>query len=86
MLRNPCILDNFFINVIDIRQDSETDLTHVTDNKLQFELLSLIKNYSPEKSKTVDIKMKINLTDENPHLLFFSSTVTNQKKNCRIMS
>ena len=66
MSKNPCLLDNFFINVIDIHQDSEIDLTHVTDKKLRSELFSLINNYSPEKTKTVDVKMKINLTDEIP--------------------
>lgn len=58
--------DNFLVNISSVVDESDVDLTHVTDNHIRSQTLSLIQNYSPCKKKTVDVKMTISLVDEIP--------------------
>lgn len=58
--------DNFLINIVNVLDDHEIDLNHISDSNLKHELYNMIRNYSPNKTKTVDVKMKIILNDEIP--------------------
>ena len=48
--------ENFFI------EESDIDITHVTDINLRTQLLPFLQNYTQQKSKDINVQMKILLT------------------------
>ena len=57
--------ENFLVSLVNIVDDSD-DVACVTDINLRFQLLLLLQNYAPQKSKDIYVQMKILLTDEIP--------------------
>lgn len=44
----------------------EIDVTHVTDNNNRNDVIQIVQNYLPIKTKTTNLKLTLNLTDELP--------------------
>ncbi|GBN96428.1 Retrovirus-related Pol polyprotein from transposon 412 [Araneus ventricosus] len=58
--------DSFLINVANVIDNFEADLSHISDVQIRTETASLIANYRPQKSKSVDIEMEIVFHDTTP--------------------
>ena len=56
----------FFINVLGAVENSECDLSHLTDIELKNKLITLIESYKPNKTESTDLKMTIILSDDIP--------------------
>ena len=56
----------FFINVCGAVENSEYDLSHLTDLELKNKLIVLIESYKPNKTQSTDLKMTIILFDDIP--------------------
>ncbi|XP_054721961.1 uncharacterized protein LOC129231620 [Uloborus diversus] len=68
--KNGCNLrkhENFLLNVANIvPNEPELDLAHIQTPQIREEVSHLIKSYKPDKIKTTNLKMSINLEDEIP--------------------
>ncbi|GBN75162.1 hypothetical protein AVEN_272723-1 [Araneus ventricosus] len=58
--------DSFLINVANVIDNFDADLSHISDVQIRTETASLIANYRPQKSKSVDIEMEIVFHDTIP--------------------
>lgn len=53
----------FFINVAEVLDGLNHDLSHITDKTIHSQISQLIENYSAKKIKTTDVKLSIHLKD-----------------------
>ncbi|GBO18585.1 hypothetical protein AVEN_275650-1 [Araneus ventricosus] len=59
--------DSFLINVAEvITHEQEIDLTHIQNKEYEEKVLNLLRNYKPNKTKKIDVKMSIRLTSDIP--------------------
>ncbi|GBO46567.1 Retrovirus-related Pol polyprotein from transposon 17.6 [Araneus ventricosus] len=59
--------DSFLINVAEVMtHEKEIDLTHIRNKAHQEKVRNLLRNYKPNKTKKIDVKMNIRLTSDIP--------------------
>ncbi|GBO13826.1 hypothetical protein AVEN_27777-1 [Araneus ventricosus] len=59
--------DSFLINVAEVMtHEQEIDLTHIQNKAHQEKVRNLLRNYKPNKTKKIDVKMNIRLTSDIP--------------------
>ncbi|GBM72285.1 Transposon Ty3-G Gag-Pol polyprotein [Araneus ventricosus] len=59
--------DSFLINVAEVMtHEQEIDLTHIQNKEYQEKVRNLLRNYKPNKTKKIDVKMNIRLTSDIP--------------------
>lgn len=66
MCKTKVYSSNFLVNILNVFDDTKIELSRIADHDLWMKVSCLTKNYVHKNSKTGDIKMKINLTDEIP--------------------
>lgn len=57
---------SIFLSYIELPEQTKSDIDQISDKNLRDKVENLISSYSPKRSKTTNIKLKIILKDESP--------------------